>query len=131
MHDAPIRFPTRAEIPDTMRVDEARWSMRWLVDGEIRTWEGEGTEVRSPVCVVIDDGSLDRVVVGRTPNLDRAAALAALDAAKRAWGGGRGDWPTMRVARRIGAMERFADAMVKAREEVVRLAMWEIGKTRK
>lgn len=131
MNDGIIRFPTRAEIPESMRIDEARWSMRWLVGGEIRVWEGAGKVVRSPVCVRNDDGSLERVVVGHTPSLDRTAALEALEAAKRAWDGGRGEWPTMRVARRIGAMERFTEAMVKTREDVVRLLMWEIGKTRK
>jgi len=131
MNDAPIRFPTESEIPETMRVDEARWSMRWLVGGEIRTWAGDGADVLSPVCVREPDGSLRRVRVGRTPRLDRAAAMEALAAAKRAWADGRGEWPTMRVARRIGAMERFVEAMRGTREEVVRLTMWEIGKTRK
>lgn len=131
MNDAPIRFPTESEIPTTMHVDGDRWSMRWLVGGEIRTWPGEGADVLSPVCVAKPDGKLERVVVGRTPKLDREAALEALAAAKRAWDGGRGEWPTMRVARRIGAMERFVAEMVKTREEVVRLLMWEIGKTRK
>jgi glyceraldehyde-3-phosphate dehydrogenase (NADP+) len=126
-----IAFPTPAEIPETMRVDAARLSMRWLVNGEIRVWEGEGAEVRSPVCTRGEDGSLTRVVIGRTPSLDRAAALEALAAAQSAWGDGRGEWPTMRVARRLGAMEHFASEMTKAREEVVRLLMWEIGKTRK
>jgi glyceraldehyde-3-phosphate dehydrogenase (NADP+) len=131
MTPAPIRFPTAAEIPDTMRVDEARWSMRWLCAGEVRTWQGDGVPVLSPVCLAQPDGTLTRVVVGRLPALDRAAALEALAAARKAWDGGRGEWPTMRVARRIGALERFVEAMVKAREEVVRLSMWEIGKTRK
>jgi glyceraldehyde-3-phosphate dehydrogenase (NADP+) len=131
MNDAPIRFPTESEIPESMHVDRERWSMRWLVGGEIRTWPGEGADVLSPVCVAKADGKLERVVVGRTPKLDREAALEALAAAKRAWDGGRGEWPTMRVARRIGAMERFVAEMIKTREEVVRLLMWEIGKTRK
>jgi glyceraldehyde-3-phosphate dehydrogenase (NADP+) len=131
MNDAPIRFPREHEIPETMRVESARWSMRWLVGGEIRVWEGPGAEVRSPVCVEKEDGSLERVLVGRIPSLDRAAALEALAAAQKAWGDGRGEWPTMRVARRIGALERFCAEMAKTREEVVRLLMWEIGKTRK
>lgn len=131
MNETPIRFPTESEIPDTMRVDHERWSMRWLCGGEIRTWSGPGHEVRSPVCVQKADGALERVLVGRTPALDREAALEALAAAQRAWGGGRGEWPSARVARRIGAMERFCEGMVRVREEVVRLLMWEIGKTRK
>ncbi len=75
--------------------------------------------------------SLERVAIGRAPLLDGAEALAALDAARRAWANGRGRWPTMRAAARIERMEQFAAAMQKAREDVVRLLMWEIGKTRK
>ncbi|HRE90276.1 MAG TPA: aldehyde dehydrogenase family protein, partial [Myxococcota bacterium] len=39
-------------------------------------------------------------------------------------------WPTARVATRVQAIERFAALMRGHREEVVRLLMWEIGKTR-
>ena len=126
----PLTFPTAHEIPAGARVDASPGAMRYLVDGEIHTWTGEGTDVLSPVCTRAADGSLARVVVGRMASLDATAARAALDAAKRAWGEGSGAWPTMRVARRIGCLERFVDGMGRAREDVVRLLMWEIGKTR-
>jgi len=129
-----IRFPTSltgSEIPESARIDGARWSMQWLCDGEVRSWGGPGADVASPVCLRKEDGALERVVIGQTPLLDRAAALEALAAASRAWDEGRGEWATMRVARRIGAMEKFAEGMAKVREDVVRLLMWEIGKTRK
>jgi glyceraldehyde-3-phosphate dehydrogenase (NADP+) len=124
-------FPRASEIPDEVRVDASRWAMKYLIDGEIRTWQGAGDDVRSPVCVRREDGSLERVVVGRMARLDRNEAMAALEAAKRAWNHGAGAWPTMRVARRIGAMEAFVAGMAKVREDVVRLLVWEIGKTRK
>lgn len=126
-----ITFPTEASIPPEVRVDASRYAMRYLIGGEIRTWAGEGHDVLSPVCVRKDDGTLSRVVVGRMASLDAKEALAALRAAQEAWADGTGAWPTMRVARRIGCMERFAVGMTAVREDVVRLLMWEIGKSRK
>ncbi len=126
----PIRFPTSEEIPAGVRVDTSRWTRQYLVGGEIRT-AAAGAEVLSPVCVRGADGKLERVRLGQVPMLTAEEAMEALRAARLAWDHGRGEWPTMRVARRIGCVERFADLMPKVREDVVRLLMWEIGKSRK
>ncbi|MCC6623983.1 MAG: NADP-dependent glyceraldehyde-3-phosphate dehydrogenase [Deltaproteobacteria bacterium] len=126
-----MQFPTRDAIPEAMKIDADAVSRRWLCDGEVRVWQGPSAEVRSPVCVRGDDGALERALVGHEPMLDAPTALEALAAASRAWGEGRGEWPSMRVAGRIQAMERFVVGMRAAREEVVRLLMWEIAKTRK
>jgi glyceraldehyde-3-phosphate dehydrogenase (NADP+) len=130
METPTVRFPLSDEIPADARVDAARRERQYLVDGEIRTWP-EGSDVRSPVCVRDAGGGLERVRLGKMAMLSAAEALEALKAARRAWADGRGAWPTMRVARRIGCVERFAELMPKVREEVVRLLMWEIGKSRK
>ncbi|MCA9513618.1 MAG: aldehyde dehydrogenase family protein [Myxococcales bacterium] len=131
--DAPvIAFPAADALPADARLPEDSWSMRWLVDGAVRVWDGPGADVLSPVCTAPAGGSEPaRAVVGRMPMLSGDAAMEALAAAKRAWGEGRGAWPTMRVAGRINAMERFVVGMRAQREVVVRLLMWEIGKTRK
>ncbi|MFO0725062.1 MAG: aldehyde dehydrogenase family protein, partial [Myxococcota bacterium] len=126
---ATVAFPT--EIPADARIDTEKYAMKYLIGGEILRWSGESLDVESPVCLRKPDGKLERFVVGKMPSLDSREALRALEAAERAWDSGRGAWPTMRVARRIGAMERFAEAMTKVREDVVRLLMLEIGKTRK
>jgi glyceraldehyde-3-phosphate dehydrogenase (NADP+) len=123
-------FPKSTEIPETMRIDADAISNRWLCDGEIRVWKGETQPVLSPICVEGENG-LERVVVGHEPRLDSAAAMEALEAAKSAWNEGRGEWPSMRVAARLEAIEKFVAGMRAVREEVVRLIMWEIGKTRK
>jgi glyceraldehyde-3-phosphate dehydrogenase (NADP+) len=127
----PIRFPAASDVPDDARVDTGRYAMRYLIDGEVLTWTGQGADVESPICLRGDDGELSRAVLGRMPMLDAAEATRALAAAERAWDHGRGAWPTMRVARRIGCLERFVEGMRSVREDVVRLLMWEIGKTRK
>jgi glyceraldehyde-3-phosphate dehydrogenase (NADP+) len=126
-----VRYPVSSEIPESMRVDRSRFDMRYLMDGEVRTWAGEGQDVLSPICLTQPDGTLARAVVGRSPLLDSATALAALQGAQTAWNQGRGQWPTMRVAERIERMETFVRGMVAVREEVVRLLMWEIAKPRK
>jgi glyceraldehyde-3-phosphate dehydrogenase (NADP+) len=128
---APIRFPAAEEVPPEARIDTSKFEMRYFVDGEIRTWAGASKEVLSPVCLRRPDGSLERHAVGRMAQLDEDAALGALEAACRAWDHGRGAWPRMRVARRIACTEKFIAGMIKAREDVVRLTMWEIGKTRR
>src|SRR5512147_3264280 len=101
----------------------------YLVDGEVRRWTGESHAVTSPVCVS-KSGTIERRLIGHHASLTRDEALSALSAAVRAYDHGRGAWPTMKVGARVEAIEAFAEAMQKVREESVRLLMWEIGKTR-
>jgi len=126
-----IRFPTQAEVPDTARIDASRWDRQWLCGGEIRTWAGATATVRSPVCLTpAGGGEPVPVELGQIAMLDRAAALEALAAARAAWDHGRGPWPTMRVGERIERMQTFTTGMRAVREDLVRLLMWEIGKSR-
>jgi glyceraldehyde-3-phosphate dehydrogenase (NADP+) len=121
-------FPDGDHLPAEHRPDPRPYERHYLQDGVVREWTGPCTDVSSPICVR-QDGVLKRPVIGRVPAMDEAAALAALDAAVRAWDYGRGVWPTMSVADRITAVEIFTEKMVAVREEVVRLLMWEIGKS--
>ena len=124
----PVEFPAR--LPDSVAVDGAALSGRWLVDGAVRHTDGETAAVTSPV--LLDDGAALRApVLGHVPMLTADEALEALHAAQRAWDGGRGVWPSMRVGQRIGHVERFLDGLMKVREVVVRLLMVEIAKSRK
>jgi glyceraldehyde-3-phosphate dehydrogenase (NADP+) len=120
-------FPAPDEVPAEFRPDPSKYERLYLINGEVRTWEGEVSEVSSPICTR-RDGALERTVIGRAPVMDSAAVTAALDAAARAWDGGHGQWPTMSVSGRIAAVEDFLTRMAEARDEVVRLLMWEIGK---
>jgi glyceraldehyde-3-phosphate dehydrogenase (NADP+) len=121
-------FPAPDSAPENVRLHTADYERLYLIDGEVRAWEGDMNEVRSPVCWNTG-GSLERARIGSVPSMDEASVMAAVDAAVRAWDGGHGAWPTMSVAARIGAVEKFLARMVEVREEVVRLLMWEIGKT--
>ena len=101
----------------------------YLINGELRSWNGPLENVRSPVCVRRRDGSLEQVALGSYPIGGEQEAEEALDAAVGAYDDGRGVWPTMTVADRIGCMQHFTNQMVACRQEVVTLIMWEIGKS--
>lgn len=100
-----------------------------LVDGDLRDWTGPFKDIFSPVMVRGNNGGLAQARLGSHPYGGVDAAMIALQAAARAYDSGRGAWPTMCVADRIAAMKRFLSGMVARRSEVVRLIMWEIGKT--
>lgn len=120
-------FPTATEIPAEFRVDPREYERNYLIDGEIRAWEGPTAEVSSPICLR-SGGGITRMTIGQAPSMDDETVMRAVDAAVRAWDCGRGPWPTMSVAGRIERVERFLQGMIRKREEVVRLLMWEIGK---
>ncbi|OGU08157.1 MAG: aldehyde dehydrogenase [Geobacteraceae bacterium GWC2_58_44] len=119
--------PAEGDIPEEYRIDPIRQDY-YLVDGELRQWEGPLQEVLSPVQVQAGAGST-RKRLGEAPLLSVAAALEALDVAVRAYDNGRGTWPTMSVGERIQSVQRFSGAVQKKRAEIVKLLMWEIGKS--
>ena len=69
-------------------------------------------------------------LLGSVPDMDTEAANEAINSAVGAFDKGKGDWPTMKVKDRIACMNTFVEKMRPHREEVVRLLMWEIGKTK-
>jgi glyceraldehyde-3-phosphate dehydrogenase (NADP+) len=123
-----MQFPTRNEIPKELSEELPIVQREYLVDGQIKIWQGSLREVQSPICVQ-EDGKLVRVELGAFPRMDGQAALECLEAATRAFDGGRGAWPTMSVQDRITRMERFTFQMAAVRDRVIKLLMWEIGKT--
>ena len=123
-------FPTANDIPEQFRLAAPIEQRDYLVDGQLRTWNGPLAQVRSPVQLVGADGDTP-VIIGSTPLLDADTALLALDAAVRAYDRGQGQWPTMRVVERIQHVEAFLRRMREQRDAVVKLLMWEIGKNLK
>ncbi|MCC6124643.1 MAG: NADP-dependent glyceraldehyde-3-phosphate dehydrogenase [Pirellulales bacterium] len=121
-------FPAPERIPPEFRVDAKSYERMYLIGGELREWKGPVHEISSPICLR-RNGALSRTVLGHVPQMDEAAALAGLDAAEMAWDHGRGKWPTMSVSERIDAVEHFVARMIEVRDEVVKLLMWEIGKS--
>lgn len=121
-------FPAQAEIPPDVRVDRPVIQTEYLINGQIRAWNGPQSHVLSPVCLKTPEGA-KRFVLGSFPLMSGREALEALDSACGAYDGGLGEWPTVSVRERIGRVEKFARMMKARREEVVKLLMWEIGKS--
>jgi len=124
-------FPSAARIPEQYRLDIPIEQREYLLDGQLQRWDGPLASVRSPICLTHGDGHTEQVILGSAPLMDAEAALAALDAAVRAYDNGQGAWPTLRVAERIRHVESFLQRMRQQRDTVVRLLMWEIGKSLK
>jgi len=123
-------FPAAENIPEAWRLGEPLEQRDYLMNGELRRWDGPLATVRSPVW--LKDGDSERqVILGSAPLLDADTALTALDAAVQAYDKGRGVWPNMRVAERIQHVETFLARMREQRQAVVKLLMWEIGKNLK
>lgn len=123
-------FPREDEIPANDRMDSPIRQDCYLVNGELRRWDGPMREVLSPVWVKNGSGPT-RKVLGEFPLLTDEAALEALSVAVRAYDNGRGEWPTMSMGERIRCVQRFTGALLEQRAPIVRLLMWEIGKSRR
>ena len=107
-------FPSVSDIPEKYRLDGQVEQREYLVDGQLRRWDGPLATVRSPVYLHGENGD-EQVILGSTPLLDADTALTALDAAVRAYDRGQGLWPTMRVAERIQHVEAFLGRMRQQR----------------
>jgi glyceraldehyde-3-phosphate dehydrogenase (NADP+) len=123
-------FPAREDIPAEHRLAAPIHQRTYLIGGQILTWDGPRKAVLSPVCTRDPmTGEVRQVEIGSYPVMGEAQSDAALDAAVAAYNDGRGEWPTMTVAGRIACMQKFVRGMVERREDIVRLLMWEIGKS--
>jgi len=118
-----------AEIPKEVQVTPHVCD-RYLVDGELKTWKGNTTEVFSTIQSPNGSGEMAPTLLGSIPDMETPDALEALNAAEKAFKRGQGLWPTMRVGERLKCMETFVEKMKLHREEVVKLLMWEICKNK-
>ncbi|GAB3995754.1 NADP-dependent glyceraldehyde-3-phosphate dehydrogenase [Spirosoma daeguense] len=121
-------FPANEnQVPEAYRIEPVH-QREYLINGELRTWNGPSVDVLSPVCFQTENG-LERKVVGSYPVTTEKEAMDALEAAIKAYDNGRGEWPTMSIADRITCMQRFVGKMIERKSQIVSLLMWEIGKT--
>lgn len=122
-------FPRESEIPAEMKLPGPVHQTVTLIDGELRPWHGATKKVLSAICTRGDDGILKQLEIGSLPDGTIEDADEVLAAAVKAYDNGGGEWPTMTVADRLACMQKFTAAMVAQRREVIRLIMWEIGKS--
>ena len=117
------------EIPELYRIDQVIEQKTYLINGELRQWDGEIREIYSPIYSVDSNGEYGPTLLGTIPQITSKEALEALSSSADAYKRGQGQWPTMKVADRVSCMVKFVDQVKEKREEVVKLLMWEIGKT--
>lgn len=121
-------YPEKEKIPAAYRPDAPYVVDRLLMGGSFRKWEGAMEEVTSPIRVR-HLGETESVVLGRYPLMGTGEAMEALEAAKAAYGGGAGEWPTLSVEKRIAGVLEFIRLMKERREEVVKILLWQIAKS--
>ena len=113
-------------IPEKFKITSLLHQKEYLINGELKQWSGETATVFSTISSTEE---YKQTILGSVPQLGEAEALEALDSACDAFDKGKGLWPTMKVESRISAMEKFVSKMKTKRDEIVKLLMWEIGKT--
>ena len=117
------------KIPQQYKIIQTINHKEYLINGEIRKWEGKQANVISTL--LCDSEDKDPLLLGKSPEMSADLALEALNSATDAFKQGQGQWPTMKVYERINCMQKFVKMMILEREEVVKLLMWEIGKNLK
>jgi len=122
-------FPAIDSIPDNIRIAEPLFQKQILIDGVLREWNGPVHFVRSPIHIRHENGSTEPLMIGSYPLATTKEGLEALQAAKAAFNFGRGEWPSMTTQERIERLEDFTEKMTAVRREIVRLIVWEIGKS--
>ena len=113
-------------IPKAYKITAPIHQRKYLVNGELLTWTGKTTEVFSPIS---STDTYQPTLLGSIPYMEKKTAIEALTAACGAYNKGQGVWPTMKVAGRVAALEKFLKIMQTKRDEVVKYLMWEIGKS--
>jgi glyceraldehyde-3-phosphate dehydrogenase (NADP+) len=113
-------------IPEEFQITSLLNQDTYLVDGELKKWEGQTTAVFSTISSTEEYGP---TILGSIPFMGETEALEAVNAASVAYNNGQGLWPTMKVSDRIKCMANFVTQMKATRSEVVKFLMWEIGKS--
>jgi len=121
-------FPTADGIDPAWRYVPDQSGLSLIIDGKLLTWDGPRSSIASAIVTRSVDGKTSPVDLGPAALASAEIGRAAVEAASRAWRGGRGDWPRASVAERIRAVEAFVGRAKTRRERVARVLMWEVGK---
>lgn len=113
-------------IPEEFQIKDLLNQDTYLVNGELKNWEGQTSPVFSTISSTEE---YVPTILGSIPFMGEKEGSEAVDAADTAYNNGQGLWPTMKVSDRIKCMTRFVTQMETTRDEVVKYLMWEIGKT--
>ncbi len=114
------------QIPEKFQITNPLIQDTYLIDGQLKKWTGATTSVYS---TITSTSNYEPTFLGTTPSMGEQEALEALNSCVAAYNNGQGSWPTSKVIDRIKCMQNFVIEMKKTRDEVVKLLMWEIGKS--
>ncbi len=117
---------SKTTIPEEFQIKKPLHQKKYLVNGELIIWDGNTSKVFSTISSTDD---YKKTLLGSIPDMGEPEAIEALNAAEKAFDRGKGVWPTMHVKDRIDCMEKFVGQMETKRDEIVKLLMWEIGKS--
>ena len=96
------------DIPEAYKIDSLLHQTTYLVNGELKNWDGETAEVHSTIS---STPKYKKTLLGTIPQLGEKEAIEVLNSATGAYDNGKGLWPTMKVADRIACMETFVEQM--------------------
>ena len=113
-------------IPQQYQIKELIHQRTWLINGELKSWDGAVTEVFSTISSTAD---YKPTLLGSIPAMGASEGAQAVQSAATAYAKGQGLWQTMKVADRIKCMTDFVEKMKLQRDPIVKLLMWEIGKS--
>ena len=82
-------------IPEEYKINQTINHKEYLINGEIRIWEGKQANVISTL--LCDSEDKEPLLLGKTPEMNADLALEALSSASNAFKQGQGQWPTMKV----------------------------------
>ncbi len=122
-------FPKKTNINLEMSLPFLMKQSKYLINGELLEWNGVYEDVLSPI--YIQDNDYQKNVIGSYPLMDKETAINALNAACDAYSNGQGEWPLMPLKQKIECFKKFTVLMKEQRNIVVKLLMWEIGKSLK
>ncbi len=121
-------FPYESDIPEGMLEGIPIGRKDYLLDGRVEPWKGPFREVCSPLLMRTGEG-LTQKCIGYVPSMDEEASLNVLRQARNAFSQGQGAWPCTPVRDRIKLFDAFLQRLENAKDAIVRLLQWEIGKT--
>jgi glyceraldehyde-3-phosphate dehydrogenase (NADP+) len=121
-------FPTVEDVPGSFRHSPDETGLTLLIDGQIRRWDGPSEPIRSAVCMRGSEGRLERLDLGPGALASPVEGREAVEAAARAWAGGRGEWPRASTTERVERIRDFVRRARPLREAVARALLWEVGK---
>jgi glyceraldehyde-3-phosphate dehydrogenase (NADP+) len=125
-----LEFPKHLDdIPEQFQPWDVE--IREYIDRTLKKHEGGFQKVYSPIINKCFGSNDEPFYLGSYPLMTVAQAESVLDTAVRTWNLGLGEWPRMSWQQRITHIEKFIEMMKARRDTIVRILMWEIGKTSK